>query len=76
MGQTEVLSVAVGHGHDLHADRYELAARVLSGPVAVRTDRERDLIARAAVVTGTLQDVTRHQEERGVVVEPGAAAAP
>ena len=71
-----MLSVTVGHGHDLRADGYELTARLLSTPAALRTDRERDLIARPAVVTGAAQDVARHQQQRGVVVEAGAAAAP
>jgi hypothetical protein len=72
---TDVLRVAVGHRHDLAADRDGLAAAELFTSAAGVADGERDLIGGAAVIPGASQHVTSHREQRGIVVEPTARRA-
>ncbi|HEX4334492.1 MAG TPA: hypothetical protein VH062_01190 [Polyangiaceae bacterium] len=69
-----MLTVAPGHRDDLWADGYEFSVCVLITRAALRADREGDLVTRPAFVGRTAENVTRHQHERGVVIEPSAAA--
>jgi hypothetical protein len=66
---SHVLRVASRHLHDLGRTSDVLATPVLPTPSARRTNRERNLVARAPFVARTAQHLARHEEQRRIVVQ-------
>jgi hypothetical protein len=69
IGMTNVLRIARCHFDDFVDDIEELAAPLLAAATALLADRERHLVARAAVVARAAEDVASHQEHGRIVVE-------
>jgi hypothetical protein len=71
-----VLGVAGCHRYDRGVYFDELAARLLMTPTAVLAEGQRHLIARAALVRGSAKDLTRHEQQRRVIIERTFALTP
>ena len=72
----DALSIASRHLDDFRADFDELAATVLFPAAARLANRQRNLVARATVVLGSREHLSRKEEDRSVVVERFAGVAP
>jgi hypothetical protein len=63
-----VLPVAIGHRHDIRADRHEFPAGLLPALSARRANRKHDLVAGSTVVARPAEQLPRHQQQRGIIV--------
>jgi len=71
----DVLPVALGHLDDFWTDFDELPATLLRCSAAALANRERDWVARAAWVVGTLKNLTAEEQDGCVVIERRARVA-
>jgi hypothetical protein len=65
----DILRVAVTHLDDCRIELDQLAVRVLKAAPAVFTLGDDHLVTGAAGVARTAQDFTRHQQQRGVIIQ-------
>jgi hypothetical protein len=70
-----VLRVAPGHLHDFGSHLDLLASPLLPTASARFADQKRDLVTRPTLVGRTAENLSRHGEQRGVVVETCARVA-
>jgi len=68
----DVLGIAERHLHDLAPDRDVLAAPLLKSLPAPRAHRHRHLIIRAPGILRPLEHLSRHHQERLVLIELAA----